>query len=297
MAFDLDNFLKELGATGDEEASLRIALGKPERLALLEKGQLRQADYSRQADALKKEQEKLAAANDRVTAEMAEWAKLQAEGGEVTAKMRESLEKAEQKVLTLTQRVQRVAVDAGLDPVKALEGIDQVVPPKKDEPPPFDTSKFVGADTFGQMSNYLFKLATSIPRLAHEHRLLTGEELDTDALASEITERSSKKGAELDPRKVWEEKYGIPEKRAAKDASARAEEIKQAELRGAERVRTEMALPVPPSNGVRSPLLRTPDGTERKSVLNRPQPETTQRSAVAALVNRTYKDKPHVGVP
>jgi hypothetical protein len=124
---------------------------------------------------------------------------------------------------------------------------------------------------------------------------LTGEELDTDALAAEIQERSTKKGAELDPRKVWEEKYQIPEKRTAKDAAARAEEIKQAELRGAERVRTEMALPIPPSAGTRSPLLRTPDGTERKSVLNRPQPETTQRAAVEALVNRKYQDKPHVG--
>jgi hypothetical protein len=281
MAFDTAKWLSEMGF-GEAEVK-ELAPKFETRAEQLEKNQLRQADYSRAQNALKGEQEKLTAANERVNAEMAEWARLQAEGGEVTAKMRESLEKAEQKALTLTQRVQRIAIDAGLDPAKALEGIDQQPPPKKEEAPPVDLSKYVPADQFAQLSNYLFNMAAQMPMLAAEHHALTGETLDTAALAAEIQARAGKKGAQLDPRAVWEEKHEIPAKRQAKEQAARAEEIRLAELKGFERARTEQALPVPPSNGVRSPMLRSQDGGPRKSVLERPQPESGVRSAAAKL--------------
>lgn len=289
MAFDLDAFLKDLGATGEEEATLRTALGKPDRLTLLEKNQLRQADFSRQSDALKVEQGKLQQANDRVTAEMAEWARIQNEGGEVTKKMQDDLHKAEQRALVLTQRVQSVATQAGLDPVKALEGIDQPAPPQKIDAPPIDTSKFVGADQFGQFGKYMFDFAAELPMLAQEHFDLTGERLNTRELRSEIEKRAGQKGANLDPRSIWEETYKITEKRDTKAKEARAVEITQAEQRGFERARTEAALPIPPSTGLHSPVLRSSDGNARKSVLERPQPESAVRSAAAALATGKYR--------
>jgi len=289
MAFDLDTFLKDIGATGDEEAQLRAALGKPERLTYLEGNQLRQAEFSKQMNALKTSQDELKAANERVTAEMAEWARIQAEGGEVTKKMQDDLHKAEQRALVLTQRVQKIASDAGLDPTKALEGIDQ--PPPKVEPKvePVDTSKFVGARQFADISNYLMALVTELPVLVDEHFALTGERLDTRALRAEIEARAKAKNPVLDPRAVWEEKYGIPEKRETKTREAREAEIKQAEQRGFERARSEAALPVPPSAGTRSPVLRTADGQARTSVLNRPAPETGVRSAASALATGKYR--------
>lgn len=292
MAFDLDGFVKDLGVTGEEETAIRAALGKPERLSVLEKNQLRQSDYSKQMNVLAAEQTKLQQANDRVTAEMAEWARIQAEGGEVTKKMQDDLHKAEQKVLTLTQRVQRVATDAGLDPAKALEGIDQEPPKREVVAPPIDTSKFVAADQFGQFGKYMFDLVAELPMIAQEHFELTGERLDTRALRAEIEERASRKGANLDPRAIWEEKYQIPVKRDTKTREAREVELKQAEQRGFERARTEAALPIPPSNGVHSPVLRTADGQPRKSAIERPQPETGVRSAAAALASGKYRQTP-----
>ena len=136
MPFDLDALLKDLGATGEEETTLRAALGKPERLSVLEKNQLRQSDYSKHQNALKKSQDDLQAAQQRLDAEVVAWAEMRAKGETESAAQQEAREKAEQKVLVLTQRVQRIATDAGLDPAKALEGIEQAPPAKKEEPKP-----------------------------------------------------------------------------------------------------------------------------------------------------------------
>ena len=292
MAFDIDGFLKDLGTNEEESKTLRTALGTPERLSLLEKNQLRQADYSKQSNALKDEQQKLTLAQDRLNAEAAEWATLSANERAQATTLRDSLNASEQKVLALQQRVQKVAVDAGLDPQKALEGIEQVV--KKEEPKvaPIDTSKFVDAATFGSMSEYLFNLSVELPQIAAEHFELTGERLDTRAIRAEITERSKQKNANLDPRAIWEEKFQIPQKREAKDTAARAEEIKQAELRGAERARSEFTLPTAPTSGINSPLLKATTGEEHKSVLHRPAPESGVRSAAAALSSGKYRQQP-----
>lgn len=289
MAFDLDGFLKDLGATSEEEAALRAALGKPERLSVLEKNQLRLSDYSKQMNDLGKAKTELETTKARLDAEAVEWATLSASEKAAATELRSSLEKLQARELMLTQRVQRIAADAGLDPAKALEGIDQAPPPKKDEPPPVDTSKFVDNERFGQLGNYLFTMATELPMLAQEHFELTGERLDTRALRTEIEKRAAVKGANLDPRAIWEDVHQIAAKRQAKDQAAREAEIKAAEQRGFERARTEAALPIAPSAGTRSPLLKAVDPATHPSKLNRPAPEQGVRSAAAALATGKYR--------
>lgn len=295
MAFDLDAFLKELGATGDEEKTLRTALEKPDRMTLLEKNQLRQADYSRAQDKAKADLAKaegdLKAKIARVDAEAAEWATLSASEKDASLKLRSELEGAQARVLKLTQRVERIASDAGLDPAKALEGIDQVVPPKEPKVDPIDTSRLVGVDQFNSMSEYLFNLSVELPAIAQEHFDLTGERLNTRELRAEIASRAKEKNANLDPRAIWEEKYQIGAKRETKTNESRAAEIKQAEQRGFERARTEAALPIPPSRGVHSPLLRV-NGEKHESVMKRPAPETAVRGAAAALATGKYRPQP-----
>lgn len=56
MAFDLDGFVKDLGITGEDEQKVRALFGTPERLTVLEKGHLRQTDYSKAQDAVRAEQ-------------------------------------------------------------------------------------------------------------------------------------------------------------------------------------------------------------------------------------------------
>jgi len=291
MAFALKEFLKDLGATPEEEAILEKALGTPERLTLLEKNQLRQSDYSKMADGLKAEQKKLTDASAKLDAEAAEWASLSASEKEAATKLRDSLNATEQKVLALTQRVTKIATDAGLDPQKALEGIDQT-PPKKEElkVDPIDTSKFVGVEQFGTMSEYMFNLSLELPMIAAEHLELTGKRLDTRALRQEIQKRAGVKGANLDPRAIWEETNDIPKIRETKTQEARALEITQAEARGAERARSEAALPIPPSGGQRSAVLRGVGGEEHKSKLQRPAAETGIRTAAQALATGKYRE-------
>jgi hypothetical protein len=293
MAFDLDAYIKELGITGDDEKAVRTALGTPERLKYLEGNQLRQSDYSKQMNELSAARTSLKEADDRVTAEMAEWARIQAEGGAVTKKMQDDLHKAEQRALTLQQRVSKIATEAGLDPVKALEGIDQ--PPPRVETPPapvIDPKQFVSPEQFSMVNKYMFDLATELPMIAQEHFELTGQRLDTRAMRAEIEKRSRTKGAVLDPRVVWEETNNIPTIRATKATEQRELERKQDEQRGYERARTEAALPVPPSQGVHSPMLRTSDGNPRKSILERPAPEGGVRSAASALATGKYRNQP-----
>lgn len=289
MAFDLDGFVKELGLDDAEAASVRTALGKPERLTLLEKNQLRQSEFSKAMNGLTKEQQKLTDAQARLDAEAAEWASLSAKEKEQATALRDNLEKSQAKVLALEQRVARIATDAGLDPQKALEGIEQTPVVKKEDPPAFDDSKFVKADQFGTMSEYLFNLSVELPAIAQEHFDLTGERLDTRAIRAEIQNRSKVKGANLDPRSIWEETYKIPEKRAEKATAAHAAEIAAAEQRGADRVRSEAALPIAPSSGMHSPLLRA-NGAEHKSVLSRTVPESGVRNAAAALATGKYRE-------
>ncbi len=292
MAFDLDGFLKDLGATPEEDTALRAALGKPERLKVLEEGHLRQSDFSKKHSGLTKAQADLESARGKLDEELAQWAALTVAEKDAATKLRTDLEKAQQRVLTLTQRVERVATDAGLDPAKALEGIDQPPPPKKEEPPAVDLSKYVDRETYGSLSDYMFNLVTELPMLAAEHLEITGQRLDTRKLKEEIAKRAKVKGANLDPRAIWEETEDIGDKRAAKDKATRDAELAAAEARGFERARTEAALPVPPSNGVRSPLLRTVDGKPHESVFKRPQPESAVQAAAAAFRSGKYRTQP-----
>lgn len=291
MAFDLKAFYQELGFTPEEAAAVTAVLDKPERLTVLEKNQLRQSDYSKQMNGLKAEQDKLVAAQARVDAEAAEWASLSASEKEQNTKLRADLEAHQNKVLALTQRVTRLATEAGLDPQKALEGIEQA-PPKKEEPvvPPIDPSKFVPAEAFHQYGKYMFDVAMAIPDILHEHFELTGERLSASALKAEIEARAGQKGANMDPRAIWEEKYGIPAKREAKAKEADERRIKEAEERGFARARSEAALPIPPSNGRNSPMLRV--NGDAASKVQRPAPETGVRSAAAALASHKYAPKP-----
>lgn len=283
MAFDLDAFLKDLGATGDDEKVLREKLSTPERLSQLEKNQLRLSDYSRNQDDLRKTQDALAKQKDRLDAEAVEWGRLTAAEQERATTLRDSLEKTEAKVLSLTQRVTRIATDAGLDPAKALEGIEQAPPKKETVVPPVDTSRFVDQDRLAQLGNFMFNLAMDLPAIIQEHFELTGERLDPRAIRTEIEARASQKGANLDARTIWEEKFKIGEKRSEKATAQRAAEIKEAEDRGFTRARTEAALPVPPSHGLHSAVLRTVGDKGHESVLKRPMPESGVRAAAQKL--------------
>jgi hypothetical protein len=86
MAFDTKQWLTELGFNETEIGELAPKFES--RTAQLEKGQLRQAEFSRNQDALKKEQEKLVGQQQRLEQDIAEWATLTATEKEAAKKLR-----------------------------------------------------------------------------------------------------------------------------------------------------------------------------------------------------------------
>lgn len=292
--------LEDMGFSAEEQKALD-PLFTDDRVKKLEAGHLRQADYSKQMNDLKKAQTDLATANDRLSTEMAEWAAVQASGRDVTAKMQRDLETAQGNVARLTARVQKVATDAGLDPAKALEGIDQVPPTRTTtttEPPPIDPDKFLSRDDFAaqqsRLARVLLRAPAEIAAIQHEHHELTGEWLDARPIIDEIEKRATTKGNDksLEIRDVWQEQHNIPALRDTKAKEKYDADIKAAEKRGAEQALTNLSIPgaaPPPTHGRPSPVLHTPDGGNRKSVIERPQPGSATQSAVAALRTGKYR--------
>lgn len=294
MAIDPVKWLKEDMGFSDDEVKELAPKFAGEKLTKLEGGYLRQSDYSKQMDALKKAQTDLAAANDRLNTEMAEWATVQANGEQITKKMRDDLDAAQLKVTQLTSRVTRIATDAGLDAAKALEGIDQVIPPtKKDDVPQLpDLSGYARRDDLGGLANMALTLPAELQSIADEHFDLTGKRLDTRTIVKEIQTRATTKGntKSLDPREIWEEAHKIGDLREARDKKAHDDEIAAAVERGRQQAASEYATPGQAPAGRHAPAFRVgEDGKTRESVLHRPQPGTGTNAAVSALRSGKYR--------
>ena len=297
MAFETKKWLvEELGFTEAEAAELEPKFSG-ERAKKLEGGVLRQADYSRQMNSLKaevkKQQDELAAANERLNAEMADWAQVAASGRTQTAQQRADLEKAQQDVLRLTQVVTRVATEAGLDPAKVLGDAAVTPPEKKTEPQAPDLTGYVKSEQLAGVLGSMLDLPAELDAIREEHRELFGKSFDTREVMREVKARLSTKGntKPTDPRQVWEEMHGIPAKREEVARAKYDAEIRAAEERGAERVRTEASIPGQAPPGKHAPIFRSPSGEQRQSVLQRPQPGQTVQNAVTALRSGKYRPK------
>lgn len=293
MALDVVKWLKEDMGFSDAEVTELTPKFTGDRVAKLEGGYLRQSDYSKQMDALKTSQQQLSEANERLNTEMAEWATVQASGDKITKRMRDDLEAAQLKVTQLTSRVTRIATDAGLDPTKALEGVDVVVkPPDTTTPTPVDLSGYVKRDDIGGLANMALTLPAELQSIADEHFDLTGKRLDTRTIVREIQARASTRGntKSLDPREIWETDHKIPELRATAAQKVHDDEIAAAVERGRQQAVSEYATPGATPQGRHAPAFRVNDkGEAASSVLKRPQPGQTVNSAVAALRSGKYR--------
>jgi hypothetical protein len=299
---DVVKWLREDMKFSDEDAkALAPKFEADGRADALEKGFARQADYSRAMDKLKTEQEKLGEANERLTAEMAEWAATQARGETLTKKQKESLDAAEASVLKLTQTVRSLATAAGQDPEEILKGAAVVVPPKKDDDPPApDMSGYLTREHGAQLAQLSLTIPAEIAALAHEHLTLTGEHLDARALAREVLSRLNTKGNQksTDVRVVWEEMYDVPSKRTAADKKKFDDAIAAAEKRGREAALSEAPLPgQPTAPGAKAPVFQHLGGPERTSKLERPQPGQGISTAAAALRSHKYAQPSGAGAP
>ncbi len=286
MAFDVQKWLTdEMGFTAEEATTLAPQFSS--RSDKLEKGILRQSDYSRQMNDLKKLQGQLAENEEKLNADLAEFATMTAsEQGEAT-KLRERIEKAEEAAFKLTQKITRYGETNGID-VKEILG--DVEPAKKVETPvAFDDAKLRGdvRNQIGGVASYLLDLNASIDDIAEEHQRLTGQRFNRrEFIAGIKADIAAGKTDNIDPVKRWEAANNIPTLRT--EAATKQTEASLAAAREEGRMAglSERALPGEGRPGEHAPVLKLGE-----SVLKRPQPGTRLQGAVSALATGRYRDK------
>jgi hypothetical protein len=142
------------------------------------------------------------------------------------------------------------------------------------------------------MVGYLYNNPVEMMAIQADHVALFGTPLTGDQLrgiAKAITERVAKKQP-ADTRLVWEETFGVPAQREKVRQDKYNADIKAAEDRGAERVRSEVALPSAHPAGSHAPIFKRPDGAATTSKIERPQPGRSTLSAAEALRSGKYRN-------
>ena len=288
MAFDVEDVLKsEWGLSGDD---LKTVLGVLQpKAAQIEKGYLRQSDYSREMDKVKTLQQQVADSNEKLNADLAEFATMSAaEQGEAT-KLKAEIEKEQERSFKLTQKLTRAAEELGRDPKELLGDVE---PPKKTEPVAFD-DKALREDVrnqIGGVASYMLRLNAKLPGIMREHKALTGEDLDVDAFIEGIQQDIAKgKADNMDPVKRWEAANQIPQKRTEAATKKYDTAILAAKEEGRLAGLSERALPGEARPGEHAPVFKV--GGE--SVLKRPNGPNRQQGALAALATGKYRDKGH----
>lgn len=291
----VEDYLADLGFAAAEITELAPKFAQ--RVDKINESHMRQSDYDRAMNESKaelaKSQTDLASAQDRLNAEMAEWATLTAAEKQNATAQRAAFEKAQQDVLRLQQVVTRVATDAGLDPSKILAETPINTPPPK--PPSLDG--YVRADDLDRLVNEriggfasgMLNLTPELMQIAREHEQLFGTPLDPRTLVAELQQRAGTKGnaKSLDPRAIWNDLHQVDTKRAETAKAKYDSDLAAAEQRGREAALSEMSIPgSTAAPGHRSVVFASDKA--RQSVLNRPQPGETINRAAAAFRAGTY---------
>lgn len=292
MALDTKAWMKSVGFS--DEAIARLAPELETVADGIDKSVLMRSDYSREMNKLTAAKTELATANDRLVAEMAEWAETNSADTSARQELQDAIEASEQKILKLTQKATRLAEQAGLDPKDALGDLGDVTPPVKKETPvtAFDPTPL--QLQVGRVAEYMVTLAGELPAIADEHFRLTGERFDTRAFTAAIKAdiQGGKATPEsLDPVKRWEAQFDIPAKRTAAGQKAIDEQIAAARAEGRTAGLSEAALPGAgrPRADTHAAAFRT-TSTTVGSKLQRPQPSARLAGAVAAINEGRYRN-------
>ncbi len=286
MALDLNEWLKEIGITGDEAKELATRLAP--KADAIEKGYLRQSDYSKHMNTLNGLKAEIEAKDQKLTSEIAEWASVKAQGGGNSAEAQKRIDELERQQFELQQTVKRTAAEHGLAFEDLIPADRQAAKPQ-DKKDAVDTSKFVDRQQFGTVSALLLSLPSELIEIAREHQSLTGKPLDTRQITAEIQKRATTGKGDIDPRRVWEELHDIPTVRQTRAKEDEDQRIKEGIDAGITRRLSELNLPGSPSTSGRgsSPILHREGATSK---IDRPSPGGRYSGAVDALRSGKYRE-------
>lgn len=296
MALDIPKWLKEDLKLSDEQIAIVAPVFQADgRADLVEKGYLRQSDYSRNMNDLSTKIKAFEDSNNALTQEMTDWAVAKANGEKQTKEQRDAMEAAQAEALRLRQIVERKAADLGIDPKTILEGTVTQPQNQPPNPPPFDESKFVSREDFMKAQAALANAAITAPAeiavIQHEHHELTGEWLDPRTIMDELRTRASNRQNQksLDLRTIWEEQHNVPTLRETKAKVKYDADIAAAEERGRIAARSEQVLPGAQPRANNSSVLKAVTSQESKT--GRPQPGGAVAAAANAFSTGKYQQK------
>jgi hypothetical protein len=308
MALDLKAWLIEQGVPAVKVddiipmlAATPFATNVEKSIGTIDNLTLRAQQVKDRETALATAQAAHADAEQRLNLEMVDWAEKQNAGGAITEQMRRDMAAAQAEVTRLKSIVTSKATELGLDPKTIIGDPDPAPQPQPHPAPgPAGITDEVLNQRLGSYAQFQMMLAREMPRLQHEHQELTGEWLDPGTIISEFESRASdtlnrdratgqfKKP--LDLRAIWEEKFAIPAKRAARDAATREAEREAAREEGRQEMRSQQALPGQAPQGRHSPVLRSAGDPANVSKAPRPsQAAVSDRVSKAASALATHK--------
>lgn len=222
MPVDLSQWIKGLGLPETEQKTVLEAIGKGGDAALkyIEGNQLRQDEFSRKLDDVKKKEEDLAKAiteENKFHTELAGWKK----GSEKRlADAVAAREAAERRLQTARDKAKEIATEHDI-PAETLEALFEGVAatPNNNEPParrePENTDPDLAPVTVGAFraeARAYARFAALIPSLEREHYRLFGENAAAPDWEKMIEETVAARGAKT-IKQVYEETFKVSEKR------------------------------------------------------------------------------------
>jgi hypothetical protein len=301
MAFtatELQEWVKGLGLPEDKAKVVLESFGAPEVLTKVGESVLARADYSRGMDKLKADEtalradlaKKIADEEAKTVAYSKEVGKWKQDKEAVLAEATKKREEAEARLTAVQGKLKEIAPTYGIpeDQISTLMTPIKITPAGDTPPRDVDSGKWVSKDEYNRALLDMPLVAAIISELQEEHRSLFGS---TEPMPkwSEMV----KQGKPL--RQNWEERYKVPERRAAIAKDAHDKEIAEAEKRGAEAARSKWLAENPTSTVVRrdsdhgSPILSVVKRADDKS--GRPDETRGIAAAVAAFNEGKYRDK------
>lgn len=215
MADEWKKLLDDANLSPEERKNVEASIGGVDKLIdTLNKGVMRQADYSRQTQDLKKERETLQSnwdtANEEYKAMLADNESTKAE----LEKAKKDRDEAAQKLKDAEEKAKGATVD---------------------------TSKFLTAEQFEERQRTFAAGQTAYfgrtMKIMREHKALFGSDLDPEEFIQEAI------AAKKTPDVYWEEKYNVKAKRKEISDADEKKKLDEAEKRGYEKRLTEEANP------------------------------------------------------
>lgn len=278
MPFDVDAFMSEVQGLSSEDA--QILRGVLSRNSDLQGRLHRKAEADRYFENGRRELEAAKQAADQRVKDaetqlqtLAQWKESKESDLRRAA---ETVEQARLEAARARAALSKAATEVGFEENTYLGQADVRPEPKKEEPPPFDTKRFVDRETFGTMAVQMLRNQGELLELDQLHRDLFGKPMpNPQSLVDDLLAASQRgeQGATL--RSTFERKFNVAERRAELNEQSIQERIKRSVDEALIKERSERALsgnraaPDGPASPVMAAVAKQgPVGGAREGVMN-----------------------------